>query len=231
MLAATATDKRSGAQSLRCTRAGSLMHDLWEVVNEANVREGMDFMREAEGTVEKQALCQTPTSSCVMSKFRDSHVDVSLLGRTIKKCSVGLAEAREASCEDLQKLRERIQGVVHQYESERDLIEQIRASALRLLERRECKVPAAYSRKLSSSLPDCTIPSEGYYILNASCRLTAEITVGSNMTLTIVGVGAPTIDREENGRHFNVTGGGHLNVTGVTFANGKVVADYVSWVL
>ena len=45
--------------------------------------------------------------------------------------------------------------------------------------------------------------------------------MGSGKTLTIVGVGAPTIDREQSGRHFYVTGGGHLNVTGVTLANGK----------
>ena len=47
-------------------------------------------------------------------------------------------------------------------------------------------------------------------------------------TLTIVGVGAPTIDREESGRHFNVTGDGHLNVMGVTLANGKVTEGNVS---
>ena len=52
--------------------------------------------------------------------------------------------------------------------------------------------------------PICTIPSEGLYELTESCRLTSEITVENGKTLTIVGIGAPTIDREQNGRHFSV---------------------------
>ena len=105
--------------------------------------------------------------------------------------------------------------------SGKGLVEHIRESALGLLERADCKGPATYERKLSSSLPECAIPSEGFYELTESCRLTGQISVGSGKTLTIVGVGAPTIDREQSGRHFSVTGGGHLNVTGVTLANGK----------
>eukprot|EP00949_MAST-11_sp_MAST-11-sp1_P004699 g4699.t1 len=117
--------------------------------------------------------------------------------------------------------------VAHEYASEKGLVEHIRESALGLLERADCKAPATHERKLSSSLPECTIPSEGFYKLTESCRLTSEISVGNGKTLTIVGVGAPTIDREQNGRHFYVTGGGHLNVTGVTLANGKVTKDHV----
>ena len=64
--------------------------------------------------------------------------------------------------------------------------------------------------------------------MTESCRLTGQITVGSGKTLTIVGVGAPTIDREQSGRHFKVSDGGHLNVTGVTLANGKVTESNVS---
>ena len=96
------------------------------------------------------------------------------------------------------------------------------------MERAECKAPATHGRKLSSSLPECTIPSEGFYKLTESCRLTGQINVGSGKTLTIVGIGAPTIDREQSGRHFSVIGGGHLNVTGVTLANGEVTGDNVS---
>jgi hypothetical protein len=214
---------------LRCTRIDSLLHDLWEVTNEANVKEGMEFMRRVEVLVEKETVCRTPTSTCVMSKFRDSRVDMFLLGKTMQECSAGHVEAREGSCEDLRRLRERMDQVVHEYASEKGLVEQIRESALGLLERAECKAPATHERKLSSSLPECTIPSEGFYELTESCRLTGQINVGSGKTLTIVGVGAPTIDREEKGRHFSVTGGGHLNVTGVTLANGKVTGDYVSF--
>ena len=208
--------------TFRCTRIDSLLHDLWEVANEANVKEGVEFMREVEVLVEKETVCRTPTSTCVMSKFRDSRVDTFLLGKTMQECSAGHVEAREGSCEDLRTLRERMDQVVHEYASEKGLVEHIRESALGLLERADCKAPATHERKLSSSLPECTIPSEGFYELRESCRLTGEITVGSGKTLTIVGVGAPTIDREQSGRHFYVTGGGHLNVTGVTLANGKV---------
>ena len=63
----------------------------------------------------------------------------------------------------------------------------------------------AFAQIVVVYLPDCTIPSEGFYKLTESCRLTGEITVGSGKTLTIVGIGAPTIDREQNGRHFSVT--------------------------
>ena len=140
-------------------------------------------------------------------------------------------EAREGSCEDFQQLRERMDQVVHEYASEKGLVEQIRESAGRLLERAECKAPATHGRKLSSSLPTCTIPTEGFYRLTESCHLTDQITVGSGKTLTIVGIGDPTIDREQNGRHFYVSDGGHLNVTGVTLANGRVTDDNVSWML
>ena len=195
------------------------------------MKAGLEFMREVEVLVEKETVCRTPTSTCVMSKFRDSRVDMFMLGKTMQECSTGHAEAREGSCEDLQTLRERIVQVVHEYASEKGLVDHIRESALGLLERADCKGPATYERKLSSSLPECTIPSEGFYELRESCRLTSEITVGSSKTLTIVGIGAPTIDREQNGRHFKVSGGGHLNVTGVTLANGKVTGDNVSWIL
>ena len=206
-----------------------LLHDLWEVTNEANVKEGVEFMRSVEILVEKETVCRTPTSTCVMSKFRDSHVDVVLLGKTMQECSAGHVEAREGSCEDLRTLRERMDQVVHEYASAKILVEQIRESAWGLLERPGCKAPATHGRKLSS-LPICTIPSEGFYKLTESCRLTGQINVGSGKTLTIIGVGAPTIDREQSGRHFYVTGGGHLNVTGVTLANGKVTGDNVSWI-
>ena len=206
---------------LRCTRIDSLLHDLWEVANEANVKEGLEFMREVEVLVEKETVCRTPTSTCLANKFRNSRVDAFLLGKTMQDCSAGHVEAREGSCEDLRTLRERMDQVVHEYASEKGLGEHIRESALGLLERADCKGPATHERKLSSSLPECTIPSEGFYELTESCRLTSEITVRSGKTLTIVGVGAPTIDREQSGRHFSVTDGGHLNVTGVTLANGK----------
>ena len=160
-----------------------------------------------------------------MSKLRDSRVDAFLLGKTMQECSVGHVEAREGSCEDLRRLRKRMDQVVHEYASGKGLVEQILESTWRLLERAECKPPATHERKLSSSLPACTIPREGFYRLTESCRLTSEITVGSGKALTIVGVGAPTIDREQSGRHFYVRDGGHLNVTGVTLANGKA---YVS---
>ena len=215
---------------LRCTRIDSLLHDLWEVANEANVKEGLEFMREVEVLVEKETVCRTPTSTCLANKFRDSRVDMFLLGKTMQECSAGHVEAREGSCEDLRRLRERMDQVVHEYASGKGLVEHIRESAWRLLERAECKAPATHERKLSSSLPICTIPSEGFYRLTESCRLTGQISVGSGKTLTIVGVGAPTIDREQSGRHFYVTGGGHLNVTGVTLANGKVTDDNVSWI-
>ena len=216
---------------LRCTRIDSLLHDLWEVANEANVKEGLEFVREVEVLVEKETVCRTPTSSCLANKFRDSRVDAFLLGKTMQECSAGHVEAREGSCEDFQQLRERMDQVVHEYASEKGLVEQIRESAGRLLERAECKAPATHGRKLSSSLPNCTIPTEGFYRLTESCRLTDQITVGSGKTLTIVGIGDPIIDREQNGRHFYVSGGGHLNVTGVTLANGKVTNDNVSWML
>ena len=224
----TAQDDRF---DLRCTRIDSLLHDLWEVANEANVKEGLEFMREVEVLVEKETVCRTPTSTCLANKFRNSRVDMFLLGKTMQECSTTHVEAREGSCEDLRRLRERMDQVVHEYASGKGLVEQIRESAWRLLERTECKAPATHERKLSSSLPNCTIPSEGFYELTESCRLTGQIDVGSGKTLTIVGVGAPTIDREENGRHFRVSGGGHLNVTGVTLANGKVTGDNVSWIL
>ena len=218
---------------LRCTRIDSLLHDLWEVANEANVKEGLEFVREVEVLVEKETVCRTPTSSCLANKFRDSRVDAFLLGKTMQECSAGHVEAREGSCEDFQQLRERMDQVVHEYASEKGLVEQIRESAGRLLERAECKAPATHGRKLSSSLPICSFQSasEGFYRLTESCRLTDQITVGSGKTLTIVGIGDPIIDREQNGRHFYVSGGGHLNVTGVTLANGRVTNDNVSWML
>ena len=77
-----------------------------------------------------------------------------------------------------------------------------------------------YGRKLSSSPAECTIQSERFYELTKSCRLTDEIIVPNGKTLTIVGIGAPTIERDEKGRHFYVTGGGHLKMTGVTLADG-----------
>ena len=149
----------------------------------------------------------------------------------MQECSAGDVEAREGSCEDLRTLRERVDQVVHGHASAKGLVDHIRESALGLLERADCKAPATHERKLSSSLPECAIPSEGFYELTESCRLTSEISVGSGKTLTIVGVGAPTINREQNGRHFYVRGGGHLNVTGVTLANGKVTGGNVSWIL
>ena len=122
---------------------------------------------------------------------------------------------------------------MHEYASEKGLVEHIRESTGRLLERAECRAPATHERKLSSSLPICSFQSatEDFYELTESCRLTDQITVGSGKTLTIVGIGAPIIDREQNGRHFYVSGGGHLNVTGVTLANGRVTGDNVSWML
>ena len=218
---------------LRCTRIDSLLHDLWEVANEANVKEGLEFVREVEVLVEKETVCRTPTSSCLANKFRDSRVDAFLLGKTMQECSAGHVEAREGSCEDFQQLRERMDQVVHEYASEKGLVEHIRESTGRLLERAECRAPATHERKLSSSLPICSFQSatEDFYELTESCRLTDQITVGSGKTLTIVGIGAPIIDREQNGRHFYVSGGGHLNVTGVTLANGRVTGDNVSWML
>ncbi len=217
---------------LRCVHMDLLLKDLWEVTNEANVKEGLEFMREVEIMVEKETVCRTPTSSCLANKFRDSRVDVFLLGKTIQECLAGHVEAREGSCEDLVKLRGRVDQMLHGHASGMGFAEHLRKTALRLLERVECEASTTHGRKLSSSLPACIIPSEGFYELTESCRLTSEITVGSGKTLTIVGIGAPTIDRDESGRHFTVTSGGHLNVTGVTLANGKV-ANYgrVSWIL
>ena len=148
-----AHDDRS---DLRCTRIDSLLHDLWEVTNEANVKEGLEIMREVEVLVEKETVCRTPTSTCVMSKFRDSRVDMFLLGKKMQECSAGHVEAREGSCEDLRTLRERMDQVVHEYASEKGLVEHIRESALGLLERADCKVQQrmnASCRRLCQSAP------------------------------------------------------------------------------
>jgi hypothetical protein len=59
-------------------------------------------------------------------------------------------EAREGSCEDFQQLRERMDQVVHEYASEKGLVEQIREFALGLLERAECKAPATHGRSASN---------------------------------------------------------------------------------
>ena len=48
------------------------------------------------------------------------------------------------------------------------------------------------------------------------------------VTLTIVGIGNPTIDRGEDGRHFTVNG--HLNMTGVTLTKGKASVSHVAHV-
>ena len=183
---------------LRCTRIDSLLHDLWEVTNEANVKEGLEFMREVEVLVEKETVCRTPTSTCVMSKFRDSRVDTFLLGKTMQECSAGHVEAREGSCEDLRTLRERVDQVVHEYASEKGLVEHIRESAWGCWKGQNARLQQrmnASCRRLCQIVP---IPSEGFYELTESCRLTGQINVGSGKTLTIVGVGAPTIDREQN---------------------------------
>eukprot|EP00949_MAST-11_sp_MAST-11-sp1_P004584 g4584.t1 len=207
---------KDGMFDLRCTHVDSLLRNLWKAVNEANVKEGLEFMRGVEAMVEKETVCRTPTSSCLAKKFRDARVDVLLLGKTMQECSAANVKAKKGSCEDLQKLRERVDQVVHQYASVKDVVEHI-ASAL--LQRAECNVPEKNRRKLSS-LPDCTIPSAGFYELTESCRLTRRISVLGGKTLTIVGVGTPTIDREENGWHFDVYSGCHLNVTGLTLTNG-----------
>ena len=145
------------AKNDRCTRVDLLLQDMWEVANEANVKEGLEFMREVEVAVEKGTVCQTPTSACVMSKFRDACVDMFLLGKRMQECSAGHVEAREGSCEDLRTLRERMDQVVHEHASEKGLVENIRESAFRLLERAECKGPQHMGANCRR-LPICTIP-------------------------------------------------------------------------
>ena len=81
----------------------------------------------------------------------------------------------------------------------------------------DCRAVVSHGRQLA----ECpTIPTSGYYELKADCSLSATIIVPANKTLTIVGIGKPTIDRGYGGRHFTVHG--HLNMTGVTLTKGKV---------
>eukprot|EP00949_MAST-11_sp_MAST-11-sp1_P003667 g3667.t1 len=68
----------------------------------------------------------------------------------------------------------------------------------------------------------CNIPSEGFYELTENCNLAAEIVVESRKTLTIVGVGAPTIDRGGSGRHFTVRGALTLHGAIVLINGGNV---------
>eukprot|EP00949_MAST-11_sp_MAST-11-sp1_P000861 g861.t1 len=214
-----------GEMQIRCTRVDSLLHDLWGVIHEAKLVEGRKFMYEAEVLVEKETACRTPTSSCLARKFR---FHTFLQEKTTQECTGGDMEARDGSCEDLRVLLRRVEDVMRGYMAKKrgGLVGEIREIARRLLQREECKASARHrpGRKLSFQ-PNCTIPSEGLYELKESCLLASDVVVEGNQTLTIVGEGAPTIDRGGNGRHFTVIGGGHLNVTSVTLANGNILED------
>ena len=204
---------------------------MHEVANEANIGEGYDFIREVEVFVEKETPCQTLTSACVTSKFRDSPLNSFLLSRTMKNCFSENVEARKGSCHDLRRLRKRVHEVANEHVGKRSLLWQISKYASRLLQRAECKILGHHNhRRRLSSLPDCTIPSERFYKLKENCSLVEEIVVENEKKLVIVGINAPTIDREEtDGRHFHVTNGGYLNITGVTLANGKVKGGNVGY--
>ena len=90
--------------------------------------------------------------------------------------------------------------------------------------REDCKAVVPHGRRLASAHYDSNL--QGYYELTADCSLSETIEVPAGQTLTIVGIGNPTIDRGESGRHFFVNG--HLKMTGVTLTKGKVSVSHVT---
>ena len=57
-LTVRASGMRSDARNLRCSRVDALLHDLWEVANEENLKEGREFVREVEALVEKKLFAE-----------------------------------------------------------------------------------------------------------------------------------------------------------------------------
>ena len=88
--------------------------------------------------------------------------------------------------------------------------------------REDCKAVVPHGRRLAECPP---IPTSGYYEITEDCSLSSTITVQAGETLTIVGIGNPTIDRGKGGRHFTVNG--HLIMTGVTLTKGKTDVSHV----
>eukprot|EP00949_MAST-11_sp_MAST-11-sp1_P000095 g95.t1 len=187
-----------------CWRVQSLLTDLANATN-VGIKEGSDLITQVETYVEEFTPCQTATSSCLAKGLRDSASDT-------ERC-VSVAELREGTCKEVGALQRRIEAVIEKY-SGLGTVDNVRTLLGKI--REDCKAVVPHGRRLA----ECpTIPTSGYYELTADCSLSSTITVPANKTLTIVGIGNPTIDRGEGGRHFIVNG--HLNMTGVTLTKGK----------
>ena len=165
--------------------------------------------------MEEFTPCQTPTSSCLVKALRDD------LTAEAHECAP-VADLSEGTCEDVRELQGRVEEVIERYPG-LGIIDTVRTLLGKI--REDCKAVVPHGRRLA----ECpTIPTSGYYELTEDCSLSSTITVPAGQTLTIVGIGNPTIDRGEGGRHFTVNG--HLNMTGVTLTKGKVSVSRVAHV-
>ena len=188
-----------------CSRVDDLLSNLANATRVGgDIKEGLEFVAQVESYVEEFTSCQTPTSSCLAKAFRDP---------TVEKhgCDAG-KDLREGMCEEVSALRGRVEEVIAKYPGLR-VTDAVRGILGKI--RDACKAVVPHGRRLA----ECpTIPTSGYYELTANCSLSSTITVPAGETLTIVGIGNPTIDRGEGGRHFVVNG--HLKMTGVTLTKG-----------
>ena len=117
-------------------------------------------MREVEVLVEKETVCRTPKSTC-LNKFRNSRVDAFLLGKTMRSVQQDMWR-RARFLRGSATLRERMDQL-HEYARKKVLSSRF-GICPGLLEGQTAG-SNTYERKLSSSLPECTIPSEGFYEL------------------------------------------------------------------
>eukprot|EP00949_MAST-11_sp_MAST-11-sp1_P005219 g5219.t1 len=195
-----------------CSEVQSLLSNLANAtsVGDGGIKEGAELMAQVETYVEEFTPCQTPTSSCLAKALRDDST------HEAHECAPD-ADMSEGMCEEVNALRRHVEAVIQKYPG-LGILDSVREFLGAL--RKDCKAVVPHGRRLA----ECpTIPTSGYYELTEDCSLSSTITVPADKTLTIVGIGNPTIDRMKEGQHFVVLGS--LTMTDITLIGGGAGGD------